>query len=366
MMMREPYRMFFALLRAGLWNESPSEGYFPISESSWEQIYRMACVQTVEGIVYDGVMRLPANELPPSPLLIKWTVRVDLLERRNKEMNRVIEELDELFAANGLQPCLMKGQGVAACYANPLHRVCGDVDWYFTRADFSKANCLIAGKGVRIRREAGFSVSYVWKGVSIEHHYRMLDLHNPFLKSYLKHLRTEETVQAGSLCMGNRSVQLPSPLLMHVQVNTHILKHMLAFGIGLRQLCDSARVCYAYHNISENKLEEVYRKAGVFRWMQVLNGVLVTHLGLLPEYLPLSLSAELKTDWMMEDVLLAGNFGFYDKRWIKEGSKPWVKREKKWWQVGRRFRLHAPYAPLEAFWFPVMQVYSLIKKRTLR
>ena len=355
-------RLFLAMLRAGLWNQVPSEECFCISEEEWKQIYRMACAHTVEGIVYDGVMLLPVDSLPSAPLLIQWTAGIDRLERRNENMNRVIEELDELFAANGLYACLMKGQGVAACYANPLHRVCGDVDWYFSHEEFVRAHRLIADKGVPVRSEAGFSVSYVWKGVLVEHHDRLLDLHNPLLYGYLKQLLEEEKVRAGSLPLSDRKVKLPSPLLMHVLVNAHILKHMLAFGIGLRQLCDSARVCYAFHRVNENKLDEVYRKAGVLRWMHMLGGVLVTYLGLPPEYLPFSLPVRLNIRPMIQDVLSAGNFGFYDKRCNKEETNSTLKREKAWQQVTERFMRYAPYAPCEACWFPVMQVYSHFKK----
>ena len=365
MIVREPYYSFLALLRAGLWGEKPSFGN-QLAPHEWERIYRLACMQTVEGIVYDGVMRLPAECLPPAPLLIKWTARVDILERRNSEMNGTVEELDELFAANGLQPCLMKGQGLAACYANPLHRVCGDTDWYFTRADYQKANRLIAGMGVRVKRDTSSSSSYLWKGVQVEHHSRFIDLHNPFIQRNLGCLQTEEEELAGALRLQRRVVKLPSPLLMHVQVNTHILKHMLAFGIGLRQLCDSARVCYAYHDICESKLEEVYGRAGILRWMQALHGLLITHLGLPPEYLPLSLPASPDSDRMLEEVLRTGNFGFYDKRWCKAGGKPWVKRERVWQQVAYRFWFNMPYAPMEAFWFPVMQTCSRIRKMIIR
>jgi hypothetical protein len=33
-----------------------------------------------------------------------------------------------------------------------------------------------------------------------------------------------------------------------LQVNAHILKHLLSFGIGIRQLCDAARLYKTYHN----------------------------------------------------------------------------------------------------------------------
>lgn len=355
--MNETCNIFLELLRAGLWGKTPSLEYFPIHATLWNKIYRMACVHTVEGIVYEGCIRLPIDYLPPASLLIKWTVRVDRLENRNRRMNKVIEELNELFTSNGLNVFLMKGQGVAACYNDPLRRVCGDVDFCFTRAHFIEANRLIANKGITVRHQAGFSTFYQWKGIEVEHHYRLLDLHNPFLNGYVKRLQEDEVSRIGSISVKEGKVQLPSPLLMHIQVNAHILKHMLSFGIGLRQLCDSARVCYVYRDIDKEKLKEVYYKVGVFRWMQVLNSVLVAYLGLSSE-IPVSLTPQgIVTQRMMEDVLLAGNFGFYDKALMLS-----VKRKKPWKQIMLRSWAYAPYAFSEAFWFPVMQSYSHVMK----
>ena len=357
--------IFMLLLRAGLWNQIPPIENFPVDEKTWDLIYRMACIHTVEGVVYDGLIRLPIDCLPPTALLIKWTARVDFLEKRNKNMNLAIEELNEFFIANGLNPFLMKGQGVAACYTTPLHRVCGDIDWYFNHTDFIEANKLIIARGIHVKQEAGFSVSYRWKGIEVEHHSRLLDLHNPFLQDYLKGLQADELAKSGFICLNRRNVQLPSPLLMHVLVNVHILKHMLAFGIGLRQLCDSARVYYAYRNIDEKHLEEVYRKAGIYSWIQALNGVLITYLGLPTETLNSLSSTGLITQRMFEDVLQVGNFGFYI-HWNKMENLSQVKREKAWLQIAKRFKLYAPYALQEACWFPIVQLYSHLVKRTAK
>lgn len=336
---------FFTLLRAGLWNEKPDDSCFPLQELAWKQLYLHARRQTVEGIIYDGMIRLPDEFLPPRALLMKWVALVDSLERRNRRMNAVIEELKAWFGDHGITAVLLKGQEVADCYEEPLHRVCGDIDWYIPYSrDYKRLIRLFSTKGLIWERQPGFSLCCQWKGIVVEFHKQMLDIHNPFVFRYLKKLGQSEKYR--------------SPILSHLVVNSHILKHMMAFGIGIRQLCDSARICYAYHE-SEDKvrLEEVYRKVGMYRWVQLLNRLLVEELGLPEEYLPFSLSSDEGFYWMSQEVWESGNFGFYDERFGKQ-AEPWKKRR----YVGRhllhRFLLHVRYVPSEACWFPLMQAYS--------
>ena len=107
---------FFTLLRAGLWGETPDGSCFPLQEKEWNLLYGQARKQTVEGIVYDGLLLLPDPYFPPRAVLLLWTAGVDALERRNKRMNRVIGEQNRWFEENGIEAWLLKGQGVAACY----------------------------------------------------------------------------------------------------------------------------------------------------------------------------------------------------------------------------------------------------------
>jgi hypothetical protein len=363
MELNHTYKAFFALLRAGLWNREPDSGYFPLSSEVWKRIYVLACKQTVAGIVYDGIMQLPADHFPPKDLLLEWVVLVARFEDLNTKMNQHAGELYKLFAENRIVAFLMKGQGVAACYDNPLHRMCGDIDWSFPdKENFDRANRLIEGLRIKVERDAGFSTSYTWKGILVEHHCHLLDISNPFLSGYLRRMQQREQAHSIYLDTNERQITLPSPVLTHLSVNSHILKHLLAFGISLRQLCDSACVCHVYHGEADRtSLKEIYRKLGIYNWIHLLNHLLVSYLGMPEEYLPFPLIPQQKADWMMQDMLQSGNFGFYGGPFSKETDDPQIERQHVWLQLLVRFSRYVRYAPGEACWFPVMQSYSHIK-----
>lgn len=356
---------FFTLLRAGLWGELPDTGCFPLQEKEWNLLYLQARKQTVEGLLYDGILRLPEHYFPSRALLIKWTAEVDALERRNKCMNRVIGELDRWFKENGVEAWLLKGQGLADCYEQPLHRSCGDIDWYFPhRQDYEKVRCLLKEKAVRLEEQAGFSLAYSWNGFLIEHHRRLLDIHNPLVSGYLRQIIKEESARVVVWEEAGMKVRLPSPVLTHLLVNAHILKHMLAFGIGLRQLCDSARVCFRYHDVDGGmKLEKIYRKIGLYRWIQLVNHLLIKELGMPGSCSPFPLSVSTKAGWILEEIWQGGNFGFYDQRFETKQSEPWKKRTHVWQQWLHRTGFHFRYVPWETCWFPVVQVYSRLSVR---
>ena len=56
---------FLLLLRMGLWGAGKEQlSIFPLSKSEWTLVYEVSLSQTVEGIVYEGMLLLP-NEYYP-------------------------------------------------------------------------------------------------------------------------------------------------------------------------------------------------------------------------------------------------------------------------------------------------------------
>jgi hypothetical protein len=358
------YSAFYTLLRAGLWNIDPSSNCFPLSDDRWVELYDISCKQTVQGVVFDGIQRLAIDNLPPKKVLLKWIAVVDQIERNNQQMDIAVGELGKLFRDRGLHPYLLKGQAVASCYEIPHHRLCGDIDWYFpTSESYREAIGLIRSQGIGVEYTAGFSAEYLWGKCKIEHHSRILDIHNPLIGRYLASLEKAEFQHKLHKQFGTQIVEHPSPLLTIVLVNVHILKHLLLFGVGIRQLCDSARVYCTYHQeIDGEHLESVYRRLGISRWIQLLHSLLVSHLGLPECYLPFPLDNKVDPLWMMDEVLNSGNFGFHDTRLGLSDEQKNRKRGHVATRWLRAFRLYFPYAPAEVCWFPLIQFFSRIRK----
>ena len=340
--------VLLGLLRSELWERGDAAALCPLTAAEWNRLFRYAQKHTIEGVVFGGLQRMPENLLPPRELLLKWTVRIDQVERRNRHISDAMKVQLQHFAAAGIQPVLLKGIGAAACYPIPAHRISGDVDWYFeSAADFKQANALM-----------GRRIQYCWQGIVVEHHQRMFDIHNPCCLAYLNRLQRQFRAEQLEFDLQGSPLKLPAPILMMVQVNTHILKHLLSFGIGIRQLCDAARIYHTYKSmVSGQELKAIFRRLGILRWIDLLHAVLVRFIGLPQTDLPFPLPAGIAADWMMEDIWLAGNFGLQDARFESQPATD-GRRRQAGQRVGANLRKYFRYAPMEALSFPVVQLIS--------
>lgn len=351
--------IFFQLLRIGLWGEGSLSLDRTMTDEDWNKIHRYAINHTIEGLIYDSFPFLEETQLPPQSLRLKWAVRVDQIERHNAKMNSVIAEQFTAFSANGIRPILQKGQGVASYYRIPNHRISGDIDFCFENDGYAKARTFLKEKQIIFQDTAGFSLDYNFKGIHIEHHKRTFDFRSPLKKNYLKKLLKEYEGTKQQIIIDGTPVQLLAPELQLLQVNVHILKHLITYGIGLRQFCDSARLYYIVSSqINNNALRDIYKGTGILKWIHLLHKLLVENLGLPKSKLPFPYPENLETDWMLDEVWYSGNFGFNDER-FEQGrtAKIFVRPDspKRLWQ---NFKRYVKYAPQEAIAFPLIHTYS--------
>lgn len=354
---------FFFLLRAGLWEkENVPASFPPLSDQEWKQLFDLSIQQTVDGIVYYGVQKLRDEWLPPRSLHVRWTIRINQLEQLHTKMNKTITEQAILFKVHKIDAVLLKGQGLAQYYHQPTSRSCGDIDWCFNgKQDFDRANSVIKNSMISLTSQAGSSCFYFWEGVETEHHRHIFDIHNPLKKAYLRKLTDRYPIEKKVRFNGEVVLTL-SPILNMLQVNSHILKHMLSFGIGIRQLCDAARLYFnEAKNIDGTQLLNIYRALGILPWVHLLHQLLHDFLGLPKENLPIQLDRSNNANWMMEEILYAGNFGFYDNR-FGTSDQSGLKRSKRRQRLLRNMKNYLPYATPEVIWFPIVHFLSGLKK----
>lgn len=355
------YGPFMELLRAGLWNRLPDISFFPLPTTLWNEILIAAKKQTVTAIVYDGILLLPDELHPPVDIIILWTAEVERIERRNHQMNRCLISQYQMCKKNGIGLILLKGQGIATFYDKPEHRGCGDIDLCLSaKTDFLKCKSMLINQGVCVTMQTRDSLYYIAQGFIVELHNSFIDIHNPFKQTFIDKLQEREHSRSMFLLIRGEKIPIPSVLLSHVQINMHILKHMLSFGIGLRQMCDSARLYYTLSKKTDGaELIHIYRELGVLRWMLTLHELLVTELGLSEAYLPFPRNKKYSCKWMLEEVWACGNFGFHDLRYGKHNLSANQRTNvlKHWF---RRFRQQLRLAPQETICFPFVQLYSRI------
>lgn len=320
------------------------EGFLRLENGEWDEVFRMSGRQTVTGIVFDGICRLPDDLLPSDKVFAKWVAAATAMENRNARMNSALKDLVKIFVDNGLHPVLQKGQGIAELYPDPSHRECGDIDLYFPSdrslslskghsfevtidCPFGKlrgrADEIVRSKGLDVSRMPDGSLSYEWQGVEVEHHPMFVDLSGPFQKGWVRTLLDDPGTRPSSLADG---LMVPSPELNALMLNVHILKHAMGKGVGLRQMCDLAMV---YHRISESGGKQemgerifcLYRRAWIQKWSRLLHSFLVEVIGLPEDELPYP-EMIVPVGPLLRIVEDGGNFGQHrSRRFGKDHSR---------------------------------------------
>lgn len=340
------------MLPTSLWHTTPLRASLPQNEEEWQALYRWAIEQTVVGLLYQGLERLPQESLPSPSLMIQWVAALDGIERRNGRMNRAIGEVERLMNGCSAQAVLFKGQALAANYDTPQWRECGDIDIYLLPpTDGKVVERWLETNGIEVAHHADGAISYTIDGIEVEHHTRLIDLHRPALQGYLLELEEQEGFIPLVIDGVTTGVLTPSPLLHLLIQNAHILKHAMGNGVGMRQLCDMARSYHHWHNdIDGDRLREVYRRCGLLRWSRLLHTFLVRELGMPIADLPYAEELLPSADALKSIISEGGNFGQHTTQWQHTSSSP-LRRK---WHTFTSFLRHASfslrYAPSETFW----------------
>lgn len=102
---------FWTLLQAGLWQKVLPALDAPLSKEEWQGIFDLAVKQSLDGIIYDGMMMLPEEQRPDRILQLKWYGRVNKNVQVHSLLNRVLVDIVDKFEEEDIPVLLLKGQG---------------------------------------------------------------------------------------------------------------------------------------------------------------------------------------------------------------------------------------------------------------
>ena len=323
---------FWELLKAGLWNKAPQGFDAPLTEEQWKALMQMAKEQTLMGVLYDGMCLLPEAVQPPQKLRMTWFWSVNKIEQTNRLINRVLVQFFERLEAEGIHPLLLKGQSNAALYPKPLHRQCGDIDFFIGRKDYPKACALVREWGMS-GDEDEESLKHLhcdWQGVTIELHRVAAIFPWPSKQHYFLQWSEEvlETSQETfTPTTEEKAVRIPTLEFNILFVFYHMYHHFINGGVGLRQLCDCARLLHMYQGMYEqNELFLRLSKLGLMYLWRVFGTLLVHKLGLPQEELPFWQPEAKKAEKVLAVIEREGNFGQHTgKKKPNTGFFLWLK-----------------------------------------
>ena len=322
----------------------------------WDSMYDFAVKQTIVGVLYAGLEKLPKEQRPSKQMLMKWFALTERIKARNQQLNEAVIQITSQFRDAGFPNCVLKGQGNALMYPRPELRVPGDIDLWplaerekiykYVRKDFPDTEMLY------------HHLEYpILKGIMTEVHFFPMFLNNPLynhrFQKWLKSVSQEQCSHWVELPQGRFC--RPTDAFNVIYQLAHIRHHFFDEGIGLRQMMDYFFLLKS-GGVLERKDEicRLLKRFGLFNFARAVMYVMKEVFGLDEHYMLAKPDSEVG-EMLVEEILLTGNFGHNDTRFgdLKKNSR--IRRLSALLGKNLRFCWHFPGEVFFAFMFRLTQ-----------
>ena len=321
---------FYTILQSAI--GKPVRLSHTLSEKEWNEIFGLAKKQALVGIMFEGIERLPQEQWPPRNVVLQWTMMVESIKQRNRQTTDVCLRLTEALDKDGFEICILKGQANHAYYdgLNSEHslgqlRICGDVDVWI----WPKVKTLHPVKSIIEycqRKKILLSLCHLHaevkpvNGVPVEIHFRPSFLNHPLRDRYFQQLFQSAQFEKVNIDGCGELTKLRVDYDLLFQMN-HIYRHLLDEGVGMRQVLDFYMLLKAYRKESlvgndlmdGSALQKHVKACGMGKFASALMYVLQKIFDMDSSEL-LCAPSEHHGSFLLDEMMLAGNFGHYDAR----------------------------------------------------
>lgn len=285
----------------------------------WPELLKFGVRQTIMGVLFHGVQKLSNADHLPDKFTVAALYSAYLeIEQQNKQVYHDCVVLSENVKRRwGLRSVILKGQGNALMYPDPMMRSPGDIDLW-TDAD----TITVVKKVKSVCPDAKIDYHHIDAALvktPVEIHFFPSFMGNLFyeyrLRKYFNKERERQMQHVVTLPGGKGQIGVPTDDFNRVFQLSHIMHHFFFEGIGLRQMID-----YYYllrRGFTEEERQEtvkVLRYTNMEKFACAVMYVMHDVLGLPHQYLLVE-PDEKHGRVLMSEILKAGNFGFYDHRY---------------------------------------------------
>ena len=354
--------LFFRILRAALWDGSVAVEADAVSRDEVMGALRMAKAQAVLGLVANEVLRC---ERLSSVLSEEDKMRLKRFVMNNlatgQMLNNALVSIVQELRKHGIDPVLLKGQGIAKYYPVPELRQCGDIDIYVGQEKFANT-CEVIGAMSTPEDHQGDIPSlkhfHTRLGKAFIEIHRYTDVYWPKRFDRVYQRISDEGMSEGLVPLDFAGVQVMSPALDFnvFFIFNHFWHHFIADGVGLRQICDWVRLLHVNRGkVNEAYLSDVLVKMGLMKQWQVFACIAVDTLGLPAEEMPFYDAKFRKlASRVLELIMLEGNFGQEN---LKDYKRPKGYFAGKWYSFRKRCGRNLRVLRL----FPIEAMRQIIK-----
>lgn len=284
----------------------------------WSALLREAEQQSVYAIVYTAVEPyLPEALLPEARA--KYYANLAASVRSAHQHG----DIHKLLSGHGVPYVIIKGMASASYYPQPLLRAMGDVDFLVPKERLDEAKQLLLGEGYVFTGDETHHAHLAFhRGAEVaEMHWEPNGLPQSEKGDLCRRYLSDSIDTATQYEIQGESFLVPDAFHHGLVMLLHTANHMVNTGVGLRHLCDWAVFAGKLENEAFRDLfEDRLRRAGLWRFAQLLTQVSVRYLGCPSREWAMENVDEALLTSMMTDIFAAGNFGRKDAERINEAK----------------------------------------------
>ena len=305
--------LFFELIRIAIGTQK--ELTVCPNDKDWKQLFTLAQSQTLVGILYSAVLQLPIEQRPPKDLILQWYMTAERIKQYNTHLDQQVVEVCSALKGNHHPAIILKGQGIATYYPAPALRTPGDIDVWVP--ENMETILTVFSKDHTITDICYHHAQYhFFEDTEVELHYRPSFFYNPLYNYRLQYFfqKTSATQRANRIEFDGTSIAVSTIEFNRYYILQHIYRHLFSEGIGLRQMMDYFYVLRkGGSKHSRERTLEMFHKTGMMKFVGATMWVMQNVFGLEEENL-LCPPNEKAGQFLLNEILLAGNFGKYDAR----------------------------------------------------
>lgn len=292
--------LLLALLRAQLWLNPVDDIVLPSTIEQWDDLLNLAYKQTVVCFIAAACLRHKDVANIPQDIREELEAVIEENKKIHEYHNDVLVELITKFEEQGLHPILLKGQGIAQMYdcvepdssfciqgssfqKNSLLRQCGDIDLYFSPAEYTYAKTLMQ------KLEDNSNVAHdTYKHYETTYHQVLVELHFVYdilpqktLNNKFQNFSQERAVEPSKILIKGKEININKPDFNFLFTVIHTIQHFEKESVSLRQICDIMIMLYYYKEM--NCLDmfcNILREYKLSRFCKILVSLIDYHLGL--------------------------------------------------------------------------------------
>lgn len=241
-----------------------------IRDLNWYNLFSFCENQAILGIGFQCIEKMKkqyGEEIKiPHRILLQWIGIAEKIKLQNKLLNNRTQELTEYLIKIGRRSCILKGQGNALLYPNPLLRTSGDIDVWLegNKKDVVK---FVQDIYPNINVQYHHMNFPIFKDVDVEVHYYPSFCYNKWNNSKLQQYFKEKSEEQFYNYTG-QGFYMPTVTFNLVFQLSHMMRHFFTQGIGLRHAIDYYYLLKRELNVDQ-KVEVVstMKRCGMYKFL---------------------------------------------------------------------------------------------------